>query len=117
MEEPLPIGMGLRVPMPSTFSAANPAPQYSYPGIPASAVVQETPKVLEPGVDGLCDFDDLTLPQVHLCVLNIEGVVADTFFFVCFQMRGCIAKLINSLPSVIFFPFLLFIRIDFLPFR
>ena len=27
-------------------------------------------------------------------------------------MRGCIAKLINSLPSVIFFSFLLFIRTD-----
>lgn len=81
MEQPLPIGMGLRVPMPSTFAAANPAPQYSYPGIPAPAVVQETPKDLEPGLDGLCDFDDLTLPQVYLSILNIEGVISDPFFF------------------------------------
>jgi len=83
MEEPLPIGMGLRVPMPSTFTAVNPVPQYPYPTTPAA--VQETPKDIERGPDGLCDFDDLTLPQVHLFVLNTEGGISDAFFSYAFR--------------------------------
>ncbi|KAF8968508.1 hypothetical protein BDZ97DRAFT_1798782 [Flammula alnicola] len=81
MEDPLPIGLGLRVPLPSSNAATYAQPPNTHPYNQqniAPAVVPEAPKVLVPGPDGLCDFDDLTLSQ----------------------MRACIAKLINTLPSV-----------------
>ena len=63
MDEPLPVGLGLRVPLPSTLASANPVviAQNMYTPAPP---VQETPKEFEPGPDGLCDFDDLTLSEV-----------------------------------------------------
>ncbi|KAF8881664.1 hypothetical protein CPB84DRAFT_1817227 [Gymnopilus junonius] len=75
MEDPLPIGLALRVPLPTGsilaqnqgYYAPNPAPE-----------VPETLKTLVPGPDGLCDFDDLSVGQ----------------------MRHTIAKLINTLPSI-----------------
>ncbi|KDR71552.1 hypothetical protein GALMADRAFT_253891 [Galerina marginata CBS 339.88] len=76
MEDPLPIGLGLRVPIPTGAVAAPAANMYQ--SVPVPQPEPEVPKVLVPGPDGLCDFDDLTLPQ----------------------MRHCIAKLINTLPSV-----------------
>ncbi|KAH9475092.1 Ubiquitin-conjugating enzyme E2Q-like protein 1 [Psilocybe cubensis] len=79
MDEPLPIGLGLRVPLPSSAGAVQAHPNYvGWNTQPAPTVVPETPKTLSPGPDGLCDFDDLTHSQ----------------------MRLCIAKLINTLPSI-----------------
>lgn len=111
MEQPLPIGMGLRVPMPSTFAAANPVPQYSYPGIPAPAVVQETPKVLEPGLDGLCDFDDLTLPQVYPFVLNIKVLYLMRFFFHLLSDEGLHCEA-DQFPSFCDFLLLLAVQLN-----
>jgi len=62
MDDPLPIGMGLRVPLPveaavtqsTTFAA------YSNQTFP----IPEVSKDLEPGADGLVDFDELTTEQV-----------------------------------------------------
>lgn len=85
MDHPFPIGMGLQVPHPSQAAPAassttvtgSYAQQYQY-----SAGGQQTttlePKLIEADEDGLCEFDQM------------DAV----------QMRGCIAKLIDSLPSV-----------------
>lgn len=80
MDEPFPIGMGLRVPLPTSTTIA---PQsQSYPSFAGFQLQQakppEIPKELQPGSDDLVDFDELTLEQ----------------------MRSCIATLINTLPSV-----------------
>lgn len=75
MDDPLPIGMGLRVPLPAQSSIVAPPP--SRGGL---APVPDAPSNRKPvvGNDGLVDFDDLDKPN----------------------MRGAIASLINSLPSV-----------------
>ncbi|CAA7264437.1 unnamed protein product [Cyclocybe aegerita] len=75
MEDPFPVGLGLRVPIPSASAG-----QYSAP----TGVGYQNPqpvepqRVITPGPDGLCDFDELSAPQ----------------------MRSVIAKLINMLPSI-----------------
>jgi len=63
MDDPLPIGMGLRVPLPEAAAATRPTTFAAYysnqtPQIP------EVPKDLQPGADGLVDFDELTTEQV-----------------------------------------------------
>jgi len=70
MDKPLPVGLGLRVPLPSTVAVANSVAiaQNWYSTVPPP--VEETPKELQPGPDGLCDFDDLTLAQVGLFSSN-----------------------------------------------
>ncbi|KAJ3509436.1 hypothetical protein NLJ89_g5227 [Agrocybe chaxingu] len=75
MEDPFPVGLGLRVPVPSASAG-----QYSAPTGVGHQNPQpvESPRVITPGTDGLCDFDELLAPQ----------------------MRNVIAKLINMLPSI-----------------
>jgi hypothetical protein len=77
MDEPLPVGLGLRVPLPSTLAIPNPVVIAQSLYSPAPPPVQETPKDLEPGPDGLCDFDDLTLSQVGLFLSNPGGATSD----------------------------------------
>jgi len=60
MEDPLPIGMGLRVPLPD----GNVAPLPSFQSVP-SFVPAEISQVLEPDADGLVYFDDLSQSQVR----------------------------------------------------
>ncbi|PPQ71310.1 hypothetical protein CVT24_012036 [Panaeolus cyanescens] len=79
MEDPLPIGMGLRVPPPSGAIAAPPVSNYA-----AHAAAQQQPQTPSlprsplVGEDGLCEFDSLDHPQ----------------------MRSVIQQLISTLPSV-----------------
>ncbi|KAF9481500.1 hypothetical protein BDN70DRAFT_876298 [Pholiota conissans] len=81
MEDPLPVGLGLRVPYPTHV-----VPQAQQPNIGMHHSIQATQTVVEPqtpkdvvkGPDGLCDFDDLSLPQ----------------------MRAAIGSLIHTLPSI-----------------
>lgn len=74
MDDPLPVGMGLRVPRPDS-NKIPPAP-HSYlasmpvaPGMPVQYLPQPVVPVQEkeftPGPDGLGDFDDLTVSQVR----------------------------------------------------
>jgi len=81
MDDPFPIGMGLWVPLPTSSPTIGPQSQPcpSFAGFQLQqANPPEIPKDLQPGSDGLVDFDELTLDQ----------------------MRSCIATLINTLPSV-----------------
>ncbi len=80
MDEPFPIGMGLRVPLSTSATIAPQNQLYSsFAGFQLQQTnPPETPKELQPGSDDLVDFDELTLVQ----------------------MRSCIATLINTLPSV-----------------
>ena len=61
MEDPLPIGMGLRVPLPEGGVVPS---STSFPVVP-SFVPAEIPQVLEPDADGLVYFDDLSQYQVR----------------------------------------------------
>ena len=68
MDDPLPIGMGLRVPLPDDFVIV-PHAGLSLAGYRAAQPpppVPEIPKNLQPGPDGLVEFDELTRPQVLL---------------------------------------------------
>jgi ubiquitin-conjugating enzyme E2 Q len=65
MDDPLPIGMGLRIPLPDAAATPTRSTTYSpydYSNQPASA--PEVPNNLQPGPDGLIDFDELTREQV-----------------------------------------------------
>lgn len=61
MEDPLPIGMGLRVPLPDGNVASL---STSFQAVP-SFVPAEISQVLEPDADGLVYFDDLSQSQVR----------------------------------------------------
>jgi ubiquitin-conjugating enzyme E2 Q len=63
MDEPLPIGMALRVPLPDSAKVAAPVQNYYY-GATQQTVVQPASLEPDPGPDGLVDFDDLSLPMV-----------------------------------------------------
>ncbi|KAF8797821.1 hypothetical protein BYT27DRAFT_7204023 [Phlegmacium glaucopus] len=79
MDEPLPVGLGLRVPPPSssgTSGLQQPPPYYVDNTIAVSA--PSVPKTFTISADGLCEFDELDL----------------------MQMRLCIVKLISTLPSI-----------------
>lgn len=95
MEDPLPIGLALRVPLPTGSIVAQ---NHNYYSNTTPAVTDETPKTFTPGPDGLCDFDDLTIGQVRIGH-NRKLFPACSIFVL--QMRHTIAKLINTLPSVI----------------
>lgn len=82
MDDPLPVGMGLRVPQPDS-NKIPPAP-HSYfpgmavlPGMPAQVLPQPTVPVQQkqftPGPDGLGDFDDLTVSQVRFQLFRSGG--------------------------------------------
>ncbi len=62
MEDPLPIGMGLRVPFPEGSVA--PVPQPNIYQIVSFVSPVEVPTDPEPGPDGLIYFDDLSRFQV-----------------------------------------------------
>lgn len=80
MEDPLPVGLGLRVPLPSTNVLS--APQAPHPDtlvrpyVPGPAVVEQPTPPITLGPDGLCEFDELNLAQVcqpfHLYVGELE---------------------------------------------
>ena len=59
MDEPLPVGLGLRVPPPS-----NPATTSLQTSIPY--VNPTVPSTLTISADGLCEFDELDLHQVRI---------------------------------------------------
>lgn len=62
LDDPLPTGLGLRVPLPDSSKIQEP-PRYPYGPVP---VPQNPPSPIQiaTGPDGLCDFDDLTLQMV-----------------------------------------------------
>ena len=61
MDEPLPVGLGLRVRVPAQHAANAVGPfYYSPPQVPPGP--QKSPVV---GPDGLCEFDDLDIWQVR----------------------------------------------------
>ena len=68
MDEPLPVGLGLRVPFPTHGSSEsissprmdyvdNTTPEVSTPTVPTKLDISE---------DGLCEFDELDLNQVRI---------------------------------------------------
>lgn len=60
--EPLPLGMGLRVPVPDVKRCVAPlANVWSYAGVPAVAPTPVPPK---PGLDKLCEFDEMGILEV-----------------------------------------------------
>ena len=74
MEDPLPVGMGLRVQHPGVIPNGQFIPLgrgYAAPGTtalaPGDVIGPETPA--QPGVDGLVDFDTLNIVQV--CPLRL----------------------------------------------
>jgi hypothetical protein len=74
MDEPLPIGLGLRVPPPTASSSENTSSQlpipYYYNNILTSPAVSTptvpTPTKLNISKDGLCEFDELDRHQVRI---------------------------------------------------
>ena len=69
MDEPLPVGLGLRVPPPTSSSSeitSLPQPMIYYPDITTSPVTPTVPKKLNISEDGLCEFDELDLNQVRI---------------------------------------------------
>jgi ubiquitin-conjugating enzyme E2 Q len=76
MDEPLPIGMGLRVSLPEVDAP----PVRTTPSYPVFLPIQpppviEVPKDLQPGLDGLVDFDDLTKAQVPFSIDPISTCI------------------------------------------
>ena len=72
MDEPLPVGLGIRVPPPTPSSLARtslppPPPMFYNTALPAVSV-PTTPAKINISEDGLCEFDELDLNQV--CVYN-----------------------------------------------
>jgi hypothetical protein len=70
IDEPLPVGMALRVPLPDMSKILGPPTLFSL--LTPQPVIQSGTAVAGP--DGLCDFDDLSLIQVRalsrtLCLL------------------------------------------------
>ena len=66
MEDPLPVGLGLRVPLPTTTTSQSSNP-FCIP------VVSTPPKAINVAADGLCEFDELDLIQVRIdCYLLVK---------------------------------------------
>ncbi|RDB28698.1 hypothetical protein Hypma_015532 [Hypsizygus marmoreus] len=81
MEEPLPTGLGLRVPVPDPTKAREVpnVPQYFIqPNATVPTTVPVSAENIARGLDGLCDFDDLSIPM----------------------MRASIVEMIDSLPAI-----------------
>ncbi|KAG5639239.1 hypothetical protein H0H81_005313 [Sphagnurus paluster] len=78
IDEPLPIGMGLRVPLPDQSKFPDVLSQAASSPLLVNTTSIPTTSSIVKGSDGLCDFDDLTLPM----------------------MRYTITQLIDSLPSI-----------------
>lgn len=82
IDEPLPIGMALRVQLPDVSELA--APPVSFLSIvPQQATAPAQPGTAVVGPDRLCDFDDLSLPQVSIerfvcCVFQFTGLVDES---------------------------------------
>jgi len=75
MDEPLPVGLGLRVPPPissGTIGLQQPTSCYvdnmPSPAVPASTV----PGKFTTSADGLCEFDELDLNQVRIYSLLVK---------------------------------------------
>ena len=71
MDEPLPVGLGLRVPPPtrgSLESTSSPQPMPFYIDNTTSPVISTpiVPTKLNISEDGLCEFDELDLIQVRI---------------------------------------------------
>lgn len=64
MDEPLPVGMALRVPQPKNPGGPIAVSQQAHfiPATPVAPQVHNSPTV---GADGLCDFDELDIHQVR----------------------------------------------------
>ncbi|KAF7297153.1 UBIQUITIN-CONJUGAT-2 domain-containing protein [Mycena indigotica] len=79
LDQPLPVGMALRVPLPDRSRVIQtPAPIHSYPHQPQQTAVPNLPSDFPVGLDGLVEFDSLPVPY----------------------MRAAIVSLIDSLPSI-----------------
>lgn len=102
MDEPLPIGMGLKVPEPletpvaSTCTSFVDFQQVVHPQVDPPEILND----LQPGSDKLVDFDELTLPQVFIIRMQFFPKKNSQLPYNFLQMRSCIATLINTLPSV-----------------
>lgn len=69
MDEPLPVGLGLRVPVPDAGSPTTPLTQFGMHALLAPTAPPPVPAPVTSviiGQDGLCDFDELSLLQVRL---------------------------------------------------
>lgn len=68
MDEPLPVGLGLRVPPPTQNSLESTSlPTLSFVDITTTPVsTPAVPKKLNISEDGLCEFDELDLSQVRI---------------------------------------------------
>lgn len=93
MDDPLPVGMGLRVPVPSSSIAAPPPNMYGT----VQAPVEDGPTQVFVGNDGLCDFDVLSKGHVRLCCIYQNSSANWSS-----KMRASIAQMINTLPAVCF---------------
>ena len=72
MDEPLPVGLGLRVPPPTSSSSEHTSsvqlPVYYLDNTTLPVVSTPTvPKKINISEDGLCEFDELDLNQVRIC--------------------------------------------------
>ena len=63
LDDPLPTGLGLRVPVPDSSKIQEPA-RHFYGPVPVPPM-PPPPIQVAIGPDGLCDFDDLTLQMVR----------------------------------------------------
>lgn len=80
LADPLPVGMGLRVPVPDPkrcIPAPQVRPMYSIPGIYVPAEPVRAPPV--PGPDGLCEFDEMGISEVRewLSMLSLILFISD----------------------------------------
>jgi ubiquitin-conjugating enzyme E2 Q len=57
LDEPLPVGLGLRVSVPDMNKVSSP------PGLLTASLTAQPPKT---GPDGLCEFDQLSISQVRV---------------------------------------------------
>jgi len=77
IDEPLPIGMALRVPLPDVNKLL-PAPAPTMYNLIATSVQQPGTAIV--GSDGLCDFDDLSRSQVYIEHILLILLVFKFFF-------------------------------------
>lgn len=68
LDEPLPLGMGLRVPVPDPKRCTI-SPVYSYISGATQAVAKPMHVAPTPGPDGLCEFDEMGILEVSSCCL------------------------------------------------
>lgn len=100
--EPLPTGMGLRVPAPDPRKCHPPVNhrQFAVPVAAAGSATAPPPGPVPPvvGPDGLCDFDEmgiLEVSELHYAVSTNISRVSDRTLL---QMRASIAEMINTIP-------------------